>query len=337
MQAFLREAVTEGEALRDLIDYYASEGSAALDSAGRLFRSGGYRRVAFAGMGSSYSASFAILDHLIRRCISAIAVTAHKLARDRAMLVTTDTMVVAISKSGTTQEVLDLVQGTAASIGLVALVNRTDCVLADRCEVVLPMRAGSETQIASKSFLCTLAVLNLLAAELTGAPRPDLLRMLRDIARWSCRYLAAAAQNNEPGLAALEGCTQVDVLACGASFSTAYKSALVLREVPRLVAAAIDCADFAHGWGKVAQQGYVGIVLAPEYHEASIAARAVKQMLDRGGRAIIITSDTVVPREGLTVLCHPAVPERLAPLVQVVICDALIGAMPGISEDQARR
>jgi fructoselysine-6-P-deglycase FrlB-like protein len=148
---------------------------------------------------------------------------------------------------------------------------------------------------------------------------------MRDIAQWACEYLANATQNSEPLVAAMAGATHVDLLASGASFSTAYKSALVLREVPRVMAAAIDCADHAHGWAKAIHPGYVAIVLAPEYE--AIAARAMDQVLDRGGCVILVTSSAVAQRDGLIVQHHPPVAERLAPLLQAVICDAMIGTM----------
>lgn len=170
-------------------------------------------------------------------------------------------------------------------------------------------------------------MLNLLAAELSGAPQQETLDALGGIAHWACEYLAAAGKNSGALLAALAGCTHFDMLASGASFSTAYKSALVLREVPKVIAVALDCADYTHGWAKAIRPGHVGIALAPEYREQSIEGRAVKQILDRSGRVILITSSAVPPREGLTVLRHPTVPERFAPLAQAVICDAMIGAM----------
>lgn len=325
MNAFLGEAITEGEALRDLLDCYSSEGGAALGAVGRLFRDGGYRRLAFAGMGSSYCAPFAVLDQLIGNGILATAQTAHRLAQSRAALVTADTMVVAISKSGATREVLDLVDGATVGTRTVALVNQPESTLEGRCAVVVPLRAGSETQIASKSYLCTLAVLNLMATELAGAQRQAVFGPMRKIAQWACEYLANATQNSEPLVAAMGGATHVDLLASGASFSTAYKSALVLREVPRVMAAAIDCADYAHGWVKAIHPGYVAIVLAPDYE--AIAARAVDQVLGRGGRVILLTGSAVAQRDGLIVHRHPPVAERLAPLPQAVICDAMIGAM----------
>jgi fructoselysine-6-P-deglycase FrlB-like protein len=335
MNPFLSEAITEGRVLRDLADGYAAADGLAIKAAGGMFRRAGCRRLAFAGTGSSYSAPWAVIDHLATHGIPAIAPTAQRLAANRTALVTADTLVVAISKSGTTKEILDLVDGIGLQAGLIALVNQPDSVLAGRCQVVLPMRAGIETQIASKSFLCTLAVLNLLAAELTGMPGTELLNQLRELSEWADAHLSATSDTLASGATALMGSTHVDVVASGPSFITAYKSALVLREVPRIAATAVDCADYAHGWAKIAGPNYTGIVLAPAYHEPSMEARAVGQILDRGGRAVLITESPVPPREGLTVLNHPILPERLAPLAQAVICDALIGAMADVTQSRA--
>ena len=328
MSPFFTEAATTPAALHELIAWYHGPGGEVLAAAARAFRDGGCRRIAFAGMGSSYSAPFAVVDCLRAHGITAIAATAHRLASDRTGLIAADTMVVAISKSGGTKEILDLADALPGSRGLIALTNQPESELARRAAFVLPMMTGRETQIASKSFVCTLAVLNLLAGELPGAPRPEQLARLLEIAAWASAYFETAADNNRPLLAAIANCRCIDAIASGASFSTAYKSALVLREVPHVTAAAIDAADYAHGWAKTAGPGYAGIMLAPDYQPKSVEARAVAQILDRGASAILITAGTAPAQDGLTVLRHPPVPEPLAPLPQAVACDAMIGAMP---------
>jgi fructoselysine-6-P-deglycase FrlB-like protein len=327
MNAFQSEAVTEGDALHSLVGYYAADGGAAIRDVARLFKDRRCSRLAFAGMGSSYSAPFAVIDQLNAGGIPAFAATAHKLRQERAALVTPDTLVVAISKSGSTKELLELSHALGADAAVIGIVNQLDSELAKRSRVCLPMKAGTETQIASKSFLCTLAVLNLLASALTGEPLADRLDALRAVARWAQAYLAdtAPARTLPAGIAA---CNVVDVVASGASFSAAYKSALVLREVPRIVASAIDCADYAHGWAKTIRPGYLGIVLAPDYHTQTIEERAVRQILNRGGDVLLITSSSVPSDRQMTVLQHPAVPEPVAPLAQAVILDAMIGAIP---------
>lgn len=167
-----------------------------------------------------------------------------------------------------------------------AIVNRLDSELAKRSRVSLPMKAGSETQIASKSFVCSVAVLNLLAAELTGPSMPDRLASLQAVAQGAETYLAKVAKGEGKLPDSIAACTHMDIVASGASFSTAYKSALVAREVPRIFASAIDCADYAHGWAKAIGPGYLGVVLAPEYRAGTIEERAVRQILDRGGEGV---------------------------------------------------
>jgi fructoselysine-6-P-deglycase FrlB-like protein len=330
MNAFQSEAVTEGEALQNLVRYYAGDGSAAIRAAARLYRERTCRRLAFAGMGSSYSAPFAVLDELAAGGIPAVAVTADKLAQDRSVLVTPDTLVVGISKSGATRELLELIDALRPDTAAISIVNRLDSDLAKRSSVSLPMKAGAETQIASKSFLCSVAVLNLLAAELTGASMSDRLASLQAVALWAETYLAKVATGESELPGSIGSCTHMDIVASGASFSTAYKSALVAREVPRIFASAIDCADYAHGWAKTIGPGYLGVVLAPEYRPRTIEERAVRQILDRGGEVVLITG-SFVPSDGrLAVLRHPAVPGSVAPLAQAVILDTMIGAMANV-------
>jgi glucosamine--fructose-6-phosphate aminotransferase (isomerizing) len=327
MNAFQSEAVTAGEALQDLVRYYAADGRAALQAAARLYRDRPCRRLAFAGMGSSYSAPFAVLDELAAGGIPAVAVTAHKLGQDRAVLAPPDTLVVGISKSGGTRELLELADTLGSDAALISIVNWLDSDLAKRSRVSLPMKAGAETQIASKSFICSVAILNLLAAVLTGASLPDRLASLQAAALWAETNLAKVAKGEGELPGSIAACTHMDIVASGASFSTAYKSALVAREVPRIFASAIDCADYAHGWAKTIGPGYLGVVLAPEYRAGTIEERAVRQILDRGGEVVVITGSAVPSAGHMAVLQHPVMPGSVAPLAQAVILDAMIGAM----------
>jgi fructoselysine-6-P-deglycase FrlB-like protein len=242
-----------------------------------------------------------------------------------------DTLIVGISKSGGTRELLELTDAPGPDAPLISIVNRLDSDLAKRSSVSLPMKAGAETQIASKSFVCSVAVLNLLAAELTGASMPDRLASLEAVAMWAQAYLAKVATGEGELPSSIGACTHMDIVASGASFSTAYKSALVAREVPKVFASAIDCADYAHGWAKTIGPGYLGVVLAPEYRPRTIEERAVRQILDRDGEVVVITGSSVPSDGRMAILQHPAVPDSVVPLAQAVILDAMIGAMANVA------
>ena len=55
--------------------------------------------------------------------------TAHKLRQERAALVTPDTLVVATSKSGSTNELLDLSHASGADAALIGIVNQLDLIV----------------------------------------------------------------------------------------------------------------------------------------------------------------------------------------------------------------
>jgi hypothetical protein len=97
----------------------------------------------------------------------------------------------------------------------------------------------------------------------------------------------------------------------------------------RLTTTAVNCADYAHGWYKAIRPGCLGIVLAPEYDEASVEARMVRSITGRGGRVLLVTSSEGPRDEAVAVVRHPAVREWLAPLAQIVPCQTLMGWMMG--------
>lgn len=328
MNAFMREVASQGEALRDLIQYYRTEGRPAIQAVTGTFRSGRYRRVLFAGMGASYYAPFAVVGYLSGRGIPALALNADEALRYHVDPLA-DTLPVVISKSGTSKEVVELVARVQGSAPVVGIVNAVGSPLATDSKLKLWMRAGLETQVANRSYLCTLAVLNLLAADLVGEPLEPVLDEHDQLADWISAFLAEAERHTAPLLALASGSLSMDVIGNGPSMSTAYQAALIVREGLRLTTTAVNCADYAHGWYKAIRPGCLGIVLAPEYDEASVEARMVRSITGRGGRVLLVTSSEGPRDEAVAVVRHPAVREWLAPLAQIVPCQTLMGWMMG--------
>ena len=154
-----------------------------------------------------------------------------------------DTLVIAISNSGRTPEVVSAAEHHRGLSGVIALTSRPESALALRADGVLPIvaRRAEAGGIATLSYRSTVAALLLLAAEavpaLAGsgiaAAVPALEQLLRD-----CQADEAAA--------ALDTGRPVHVLGDGARMGTTEQAALMLREAPRLDAVAYDTGDWLH-------------------------------------------------------------------------------------------
>ncbi|MCD0449617.1 SIS domain-containing protein [Actinocorallia sp. API 0066] len=195
------------------------------------------RRVVFLGMGSSrYAAGVAAL-RLRGQGIDAVAEYASAVPYRPAP----GTLVVAISATGGSREVIDAL---ASHEGHIALTNVEGSPVTEGAGLVVPMLAGPEEGgVACRSFQHTLALLLSLEEHLTGRPLgvPELVLRAADAsaALLARRWLDGA-------LELLDGPDGLYTIAPAERLSSAEQSALMVREGPRRVADACETGDWAH-------------------------------------------------------------------------------------------
>lgn len=233
--AFLADVLAEPETLAGVLDAYGGPGS-PLDALGEIRE----RRIVFVGMGSSRFAALAAAARLRGAGLDAHVEYASVSAPAP---VAGDTLVVAISSSGGTPETVEAAERFRGAGRLVAVTNSPDGRLGAAADVVLPLLAGSEAGgIACRTYQATVAVLLLLCGRVIGEPTTATLRP-------GVGAVGALIGSRKDWVgAALEilGGGPVDVVAPAERLSSAEQSALMLREAPRIRAAACETGDWLH-------------------------------------------------------------------------------------------
>lgn len=194
-------------------------------------------RVLLLGMGSSHYANQVVAARLRASGVDAVAELA---SSDLLPAVRPGTLVVAVSASASSAETLDAVD--RLGVPFVALANR-EGPLTERAERTVWLQAGEERGgVACRSFQHTLALLLALESRLTGSPLPPVVA-----AADATEHLLAAAGDWRPRLAELLlGPDGTHVVAPARRLSSAYQSALMLREGPRLPAVGCETGDWSH-------------------------------------------------------------------------------------------
>ncbi len=270
----------------------------------------------FIGMGSS---RFAALDAAAR--LRAVGRDAHAEAASASggSPGGRDVLVLAISASGRTREVLDAAERHRASSFVLGLTAMSESPLAGAAGAVVPLQgARAETAgIACLTYRGTVAALALMAAEaepeleaggIAGAA-PSLAALIDGRATW----LDAAADILDTGRG-------IHVLGDGLRAGTLEQAALMFREAPRIEALPFDTGDWLHAGLYTLFPGDAVLLLtgSPADEEAVAMIRA------RGGSIVSVgapRSDTDVsvalPDAALAdpvirALVEPAVPELIA-------------------------
>ena len=256
-------------ALVDLVDAYVRD-MATMD--GVRTRLVG-RRVVFTGLGSSRFAAMTAAATMRSEGLSAWEEFA---STSRPTPPAEDVVLIAISASGRTREVVAAADRHRGTSTVVAVTNAAGSPLATAADVVLPLHAGSEAAgISTLTYRATLAVLGLM----TGGTTPRSIRALADRIDAGA---AAMATSLASAADLLDGVAAIDLLADEPVLGIAEQAALMLREAPRLPARAGETGDWLHTAVYLALPGHRAVLFAGSESDAEVVATVAR----RGGAVI---------------------------------------------------
>ncbi|MEY2879887.1 MAG: hypothetical protein RLZZ15_2267 [Verrucomicrobiota bacterium] len=277
-------------------------------------RSGRYRRVVLTGMGSSLHALYPLHLRLSAAGFASSWVEASELLLGYGPLRAADTLLVAVSQSGESAEIVALLKNAAAFGHVVGVTNNPASTLGRAAGTVLPLGAGVEATVSCKTYIATLAALHWLGAALTGA---DTCAALDEVAHVEAP-MRAYLDNTDDHVAALAdvvaGIRAVFVTGRGVSLATAGTGGLILKESTRQPAEGMSCAAFRHGPFEMSGDDVLVLVLAGDARVEPLHRQLVADITRGGGRAALLaTADATAE-----VFRLPVVPDTLRPLVEIL-------------------
>lgn len=204
----------------------------------------GVRRVLILGMGSSFSAADVIAREARAQGLSVHAELASAvLLPDPAP----DLLVLAVSATGGSVELLAACERYVGTGRLVALTNRAQSQVTEHAEVTVPMFAGVEASgVACRTFRHTIVMLRAIL-ERWGMRGPMSLPELARRAAEANAVLLDSRSDWVPQVAeTIASPLGTWLLAPLERLSSARQGALMLREVPRRIAYASETGDWSH-------------------------------------------------------------------------------------------
>lgn len=272
----LHSEAARGRLLIDLAD--APDGLRRLNRwFNQASRSLAYRRdragahengVLLTGMGSSFNACLATALDLRTAGRTAIAQSASDFAAPTGAWV-----LVAVSNSGSTSEVINAVQHFRehADGVVVAVTNNASSALGVAADQLVELCAGCEGSFATKSYVLTVAALQtLLSAPSTGPQVPRLLTLADEM-----EQMMATDHNRwgETGIT-MASCEAIYFLGSKSRIGLAHQGALLMSEAARVPSLAMTTSEFLHGTHNVLTRKAVGLVMLDAPSEVTDEVRA---------------------------------------------------------------
>lgn len=231
----------------------------------------------------------------------------------------TDALVVGISQSGKSPDIVSVIQSGKAQGNLtLAITNAPASPLAQSADLVLDIQAGEEKAVAAtKTYTTELLGIAMLSAALAGSETAwdelqqvpgwvqSVLRLDTDIARMAQRYRYM---------------NQCVVLGRGFNYATAFEWALKLKELTYLVAEPYSSADFQHGPIAMVEGGFPILAIAPEGRVFDSMVEILTLLRREHAAELVVISNN---QKALELAQSPiplpvGIPEWLTPIVAIV-------------------
>ena len=291
MNKFLEEILEQPAALRDTLALYESgEGKDLLQRAINLCQGVEIAGILLAGMGSSYFTSYLASCLLSANGITAFAINASELLHYHFSLLRKDTVLLGVSQSGESYEVVEILKKLPRGVPCLSVTNEASSSLAKMGREVLLAKAGHEEMTSTKSYisigLVKLIFSWVLAGKWNGAKIVEIRQLIDNF-----EQLLESHQDWMPQISHFFGpYDNIDLIGRGPAYSSVQQGALMFKEAVRNPAGGSLGGEFRHGPMEMVREGFSAVVFAPEGKTFKQSMKMAKDIAGFKGKVMIITN-----------------------------------------------
>lgn len=327
---YLRDILDQPRALEATLESFRS--NTALFGQISKFRQQAHQRVVLTGMGSSLHALYPLEMMLTAHGENVTRVDTSELIYSMPSLLAGRTIIVAVSQSGQSAEMVRLLEQNARRATVISITNTADSLLATQAEFMMLTQCGEEFSVSAKTYVGTLAALEILAAAWCGEAADAVYAELQAGPALVEGYLAQWRKHVQSLAVEMENIRQLFFVGRGRSLASSGTGALVTKESTRIAAEAMSSAAFRHGPIEMAGPETMVLVLEGEAVFRALHSKLVRDIHNSGGRA-----ELAGPAAKIPALRIPDKLTRLLPIMEFLPIQMLTLALAASAGFEAGR
>lgn len=331
---YITDIQNQPQALRKALQTYPA---GKLRQAARHLAAGTFDRILITGMGASLMGAVPAAEILSQTGAPVLWLETADLLHYRMAQITPRTLLWVISQSGFSVEIVSLLEaiGPRPPAFLLGTTNNPESPLAQAAALTLPLSAGDEFTVSTKTYLTTLMVAQLAALELSGQPLDGAMGDFRsgaDEVEEYLHHLPRHVQELKETFGPRH--TRCILAGRGRSMAAVLNGSLILKEAARVIIEGMSVAHFRHGPLEMADPDLTLLLLAGNPRTADLNRGLAQDVTGFGGSVYWIGSQ---PEETLRALRLPQVSDLALPLLEILPLQLLTialaewsGVQPGI-------
>ncbi len=326
-------SMVEGEYLRDILSQPRAledtlSGLRGAPGIGDVAK--GFDRIVLTGMGGSYHALQPLYIRLAGHGFNVALFETSELIYYFPAVLTPQTLLVAVSQSGRSVEIVKLLDQTAGRLRAIGVTNTPDSPLGTRADLTVLMHAGAEFTVSCKTYVATLVALEWLGAMLCGKHRASIESALARAAPAAGEYLVGWESKVAALVDLLAGIRAVFVTGRGPSLAAAGTGGLILKESAHFTAEGMSCSAFRHGPFEMSGPDAFVVVFAGDPKTAALNEKLVRDVRAAGGNAFLVAPESAEPAFRI-----PAVPPEILPVLEILPVQLISLALAALAGHEA--
>jgi glutamine---fructose-6-phosphate transaminase (isomerizing) len=288
--------VIEGAYLRDILDQPRAleETLAGLKVSETLhqlvtrLQEGTFKTVVLTGMGSSFHALQPFNIELIDRGFTPIMVETSELLHYQNRLFDPRTLIVAVSQSGRSAEIVRLLEMNRGKSSVIAVTNTQGSPFAERADATILTQAGQEFSVSCKTYLSALMALQWLGDVVCERDLRHKREELATASELVRDYLARWKEHVQNLAQKLEGTRHLFLVGRGPSLAAVGTGALTVKESDHFHAEGMSSAAFRHGPFEMLSDETFVLVFSGEHETRELNRRLFEDVRRAAGRAELV-------------------------------------------------
>jgi glutamine---fructose-6-phosphate transaminase (isomerizing) len=326
--SYLNDLLEQPSALQATLDDLSK--APPLTTIFNQLKSGKYQRVILTGMGSSFHGLYPLQLRLFALPIGIIRLETAELIHYARELIDPANLIVAVSQSGQSAEMVQLLQLTGGEVTVVGVTNTPGSTLAEKASALLLTQAGAETSVSCKTYISGLAALTWLGDELTGERKQ--FTLLSAVPQMVAQYWSSWQDGVSLLSQQLKSMKNLFLLGRGPSLAAVGTGALIIKEAARFPAEGMSSAAFRHGPLELISSHSFVMVYQGSPVTTDLNTRLAEEIRLASGLA-----ETVGMRPGSPPFNLPACPLAALPFLEILPAQLLslaLAEMQGIEAGQ---
>lgn len=306
MSEFMNEVNQIPEALMQLSNYYRNSGTKKIYEWIKKIRQ--KNRIIFTGMGTSEFAPYTIISRLDSLGIESKIIDTGEWLHYGPTIEDDKSIVIAISQSGQSIEIEKLIQSGKIGKQYIAISNNEDSLLSKNANLYLPIYAGYENSVTTKTYSNTLGLLHILVTALQE--NSELNNCFDELEIIANKMKDVDKHSINEAMKLLLPCSNLFFVGRGPTLTCAKQCALTFMEGARIATSALTGGAFRHGPMEVVEKGFKFISFLPGGSTDYLIEGLAESVQKLGAQVVIFTNQRKVENNSIKYIRTPYIKSK---------------------------